>query len=393
MKHYYTLSKIIVAMLFIGLFISPVSAFTNLAYGKTPTIVGFDFQPQTPEGLENIVDNNFNTEALAQLLTPSGDDINYIQIDLGAVYNLNRLNIKFYDEDVVQTSFSNLKVSSDGTNWITVHNYELNCCGEEFNDTYSNINNVRYIRSTTFVNEDILFLNMYWYEIQAFIPYILESSTPDKIFKCGESTISITSDIPNITNVDAILTSVKPVQPMVPGSGRTTPESQTTVVPMTWNGTYWVGTFGNDANLLWGKRNIVYNITNEIGTYTYSSSSTIFVYSDSCTGTGKNSYQNYTHGIGKYTNILAQNDTNIVVWSLYPWIQYWGYLFYVIVLFIISAVIYMKTQNSMHVLFTMLAFLLTIAALGAIPLEFRSWIIAIIALILGSVFYRLYVRD
>ncbi len=219
------------------------------------------------------------------------------------------------------------------------------------------------------------------------------SANPTKIFKCGESTISATFSDAGITSVNAILTSVKAVQPMIVNNGNNNPISQTTVVSLSDNGTYWVGTFGDDSTLLWGERAISYNVTNGTGSYLYSSGQTIFVYSDACTGTGKNSYQNYTTGIGNYTNMLAQGDMDLITWSLYPWVQYWGYLFYVIVLFITVVVIYLKTQNAMHVLFTMLAFLLTIAALGAIPLEFRSWIIAIIALILGAVFYRLFVRD
>ena len=222
---------------------------------------------------------------------------------------------------------------------------------------------------------------------------LTSSASPDKIFKCGESTISANFSDAGITSVNAILTSMKAVQPMIVNNGNNNPIMQSTTVALSYNGTYWVGTFGDDSTLLWGERAISYNVTNGTGSYLYSSGQTVFVYSDECTGTGKNSYQNYTTGIGTYTNMLVQNDTNIIVWSLYPWIQYWGYLFYVVVLFITVIVIYLKTQNAMHVMFTMLAFLLTIAALGAIPLEFRSWIITIIALILGAVLYRLYVRD
>ncbi len=226
------------------------------------------------------------------------------------------------------------------------------------------------------------------------ITIVSSSVSPDKIFKCGESIISLNT-LGAVTSVDAIVSPTQMVQPMIPGSGRTTPEwAPTVIIPMTYNGTYWNGIFGNDPTLLWGTRSISFNITDGTSII-FPTNLTIFVYNsiETCTGTGKNSYQNYTHGIGNYTNRLASSDMDLLTWSIYPWLQYWGYMFYMIIIFITIVVVYMKTQNAMHVLFTLFIFLIVLSTTGAVPMSYRSYVIAFIALCLAAVFYRLYTRD
>jgi len=225
---------------------------------------------------------------------------------------------------------------------------------------------------------------------------LTSDATPNKIFRCGESTISATFDDVGITSVRAWANATDAVNPMIPGSGRVSPEIAAPInITMTFNGTYWVNsTFGDNSTMLWGNRGITYVVTAG-GTNIYPSSTTIFVYNSAstCTGTGKNSYQNYTRGIGNYTNKVMSGDMDLLTFSIYPWIQYWGYLFYMIVIFVTVVVIYMKTQNAMHVLYSLFVFLLVISATGAIDVSYRSYVISFIALCIAAVLYRLYARE
>jgi hypothetical protein len=223
---------------------------------------------------------------------------------------------------------------------------------------------------------------------------LTSSATPTSIFKCGASTITSTVSDTGITSFNATLSSLRPVQPMMPGSGRTGFETQSTIINMTNISGVWTGTFGNDATLLWGTRSITYNVTNTTGSHVYSSSTTLFVYSDACVGTNK---QNYTQinptGMGNYTSRLWTSDMNLLTFALYPWIQYWGYLFYLLVIGTIVSVLYLKTQNIVQPLVIGLLLLLLAAGTTIVPPTWRNGIVFLIALMLTVIYYRLFTRE
>jgi hypothetical protein len=222
---------------------------------------------------------------------------------------------------------------------------------------------------------------------------LTSSANPTSIFKCGESTISATFSDGGIVSVNAIFNPTDAVNPMIPGSGRNIPEMAAPInISLANNGTTWVGTFGDNPTMLWGTRSITYLIN---GVISYPSSSQVFVYNSAgtCVGTGKNSYQNYTQGIGNNTNRLVTGDMDLITWSLYGWIQLWGYMFYMVVMFIVVSVIYLKSQNVMPTIYAAISFLLVISLTGAIPITFRSTIVAFIGLCIGAMLYRFYTRD
>lgn len=229
------------------------------------------------------------------------------------------------------------------------------------------------------------------------------SANPDKIFKCGESTISATFFDDGVYSVNAIFTSEKAVQPMVPGSGRVTTETETTTVPMTHNGTHWVGTFGDNSNLLWGYRTITYEVNRGIGgTYIYVSSTKVLVYSDECTGTGVSNYTQVSSGLGKYTRMLYNGqysfigtslDNSFIGWALFPWIEVWGYLFYVLVIFTVCTTIYLKTQNITQPLMIGIFFLLVFASTMIFDSSYRQWVVFILAIAMTAIYYKIFVRD
>ncbi len=248
-----------------------------------------------------------------------------------------------------------------------------------------------YVRNTTYPE---LTWGTWGAQESHLISLISSSTLPSSIFKCQPSIITATFVGSGITNVFAIVSSTKAVQPMVIGSGRITPETQSTNVTMTSSdGLNWTGTFGNDNTLLWGERSISYVVINN-GTNTILSSSTIFVYSDACTGTGVQNYTQMPTGLGKYTKkIFNGQESNLLEFALYSWVEVWGYLFYFLTIATISAVIYLKTQQVTQPLVVGLVLLLVSAGTTVVPPTYRNAIVFVIALILAVIYYRVFTRE
>jgi hypothetical protein len=152
-------------------FIIPTSANYNLAYGKTVSVVGFNIQP--PISTQNIVDNDFSTTSDESASNNQIDDTDYVQIDLGNIYNLNKLNVKvgYRRFSIGNLIYVNIKVSSDGSNWVTLDTYSTMSGTEQIsNVSFTNINAVRYIRSASYSSSGSTLTLINYYEIQALIP-------------------------------------------------------------------------------------------------------------------------------------------------------------------------------------------------------------------------------
>jgi len=159
------------------------------------------------------------------------------------------------------------------------------------------------------------------------------STTPSNIFKCGASTINVTFD--GVANsVNAILTNSR--------------ITEVTNISLTNNSGVWTGTFGNNASLNWGNRSVSYliNYLNSVESTSY-----VFVYSDNCTGTNIPGYKNTSYrtsaGFGNYTRPLFTGEKNILEFLMSGYIDIIGYTIYIIILFVICAIIYIKTQSVM----------------------------------------------
>jgi len=222
---------------------------------------------------------------------------------------------------------------------------------------------------------------------------LTSDATPNKTFKCGTSTISATFSDGGIVSVNAYLNSTQAVQPMVPGSGRITPETQSTTVPMAFNGTYWVGTFGNDNTILWGTRGITYGVNTGATTY-YTSSTGVFVYGGQCTGTNIQYYNQTNPGIGNYTNMIwnGTGNMNLIEIGIYPFVQYWGFLFYLLTILTVCVSIFMKTENVYNSLlsaFIMFAVLSTTSYINPIYIQ---WIYLFMAIALAIILLKLFTK-
>lgn len=214
----------------------------------------------------------------------------------------------------------------------------------------------------------------------------------DKIFKCQATTITATFDDDAITTLNATLYGQQIME-----HGRVLRPID--VVSMTKiSNSVWQGTYGNDATLKWGTKTIVF-LDNSGTTY---NGGTLFIYGDTCTGTGVTKYTQISSGLGRYTSLLYQEnfsffgtsmETSLIGWALFPWIEIMGYVLYVIVIFIICSTVYIKTQNVTQPLIIAVLMLLVLASTSVIDQEYRKWILVILALGISALYYRVFVKE
>ena len=115
--------------------------------------------------LDNVVDNNYSTPTGTALLWGGfSDDVAYIQIDLGEIYNVSSMGISLNVVSCTHSCFSKLKISVDGSTWTDVATFTGS--GSR-NNTYVVNSNFRYIRSTLYQDTGISYID--WYEILAFV--------------------------------------------------------------------------------------------------------------------------------------------------------------------------------------------------------------------------------
>jgi len=153
---------------------------------------------------------------------------------------------------------------------------------------------------------------------------------------------------------------------------------------------------------LWGTRTVSYQVDTGVIT-TYTSGTEIFVYGDRCTGTGATNYtQIGTTSMGKFTKMLYQGqfdflgtslETSFIGFAIFPWIEVWGYLFYLLVVFTVVTTIYLKTQNVTQPIAVGVFLLLIFASSAVIDAVYRQWVIFFLALGITALYYRIFVRD
>jgi hypothetical protein len=216
--------------------------------------------------------------------------------------------------------------------------------------------------------------------------------TPSKIFKCQPTTLVVEFDDDAITTLTATF------------QGQGIIERGIYIFPIDSIGmnkiyaNVWQGTYGNDATLTWGLKTIIYTDNADV---TYPGG-TVFVYSDMCVGTDITNYTGISSGLGRYTSMIyggkftffgTSIETSFIGWAIYPFLEYWGYLFYLIVVFMVCSTIYLKTQNVTQPLVIAVILLLVLASSAVIEPVYRKWIVVILALGIGVLYYRVFVRD
>jgi len=119
----------------------------------------------------------------------------------------------------------------------------------------------------------------------------------------------------------------------------------------------------------------------------------LFVYSDECTGTDIAGYKNTSYrtsaGFGNYTRPLFTGEQNLIGFMVQPFINIIGYTIYIIILFTICMVTYVKTQSVMSPI--IMAFLGGTAVYGSgyMPDEYRLPAMFITATAMAAIVWRL----
>lgn len=201
------------------------------------------------------------------------------------------------------------------------------------------------------------------------------NSSPHKIFKCQPSTLNAT--IPGF--VGGVWVNLTPTNGFPTES----------FLMVNTGGDNFAYTYGNDPTLNWGNKTLsFYNDGVELPTTNY-----VFVYSDSCTGTNIGSYRNVSYrnyGFGNYTRALFSGQRNLIEFAQQPYLDYFGFSIYLLMLFTMCVVVYVKNQSIMQPL--MLAFLglTTLALSSLVPTQFKTYILLLMAVATAAIFYRLF---
>jgi len=214
--------------------------------------------------------------------------------------------------------------------------------------------------------------------------YILTSallnsnSSPHKIFKCQTTTISANYSTPaNVTSVIAIITE------------RNGTEYNWAMQKI--NNSAFLLTYGNDNMTDWGNKTIDFQATVGNDSFITETDTYVFVYSDECTGTSIGSYKNTSSRseFGNYTTPLFSGDKSILETAEQPYLDYWGYGIFVLIMFGMMGVLYIKTQGVAQPL--MIAFLWIAALVGSsfIPSPYKVYILFLMAAGIATIFWRL----
>ena len=219
--------------------------------------------------------------------------------------------------------------------------------------------------------------------------YTLDSNISVKsIFKCQQTTIwaNITGGV-GITGVDVWVNNTN----LVFANG--TDISTYTKYAMTdFGANHWYYTYGNDPTLIHGNKTLSFDVVSG-GIKTYNNNVLQFlVYSDKCTGANIVNYTQINGGYGQYTTRLWTTNINIVEFGLYPWVEYWGYFFYLIIIAVTCISVYMKTEKIIApILIAVISLgIFATTTLPIIPPDFRQQITMILGLAVGGIMYRIF---
>ena len=200
---------------------------------------------------------------------------------------------------------------------------------------------------------------------------------PHKILKCQASTI--TAEFGNTANMTGVNLSLETVKT---GLDEEYPMSNI-------GGDTYQYVYGNDNTTVWGNKSIYFDVIDINGILTLPGNDYVFVYSDNCIGTNLSGASNISIGLGTYTSSLQTNN-DFFQWVMSPYIAYWGYAFYVIVMFSILVIIYNKNQKMNQVILIAVISLIMLGASGVIPEQFRSWVQLALIITMGVGYWKVF---
>ncbi len=206
----------------------------------------------------------------------------------------------------------------------------------------------------------------------------------NQIYKCQKSTISA-NFTGVITSVDVMINNTNPV--MIAGIMTDSREKYTM---NNIGGGLWQYDYGNNAGATWGVKNIAFDVLAGGVHTTETSAARILVYSDNCIGVNIQGQQNISTGMGNYTRRLWTGEVNILSFAMRPWLEYWGYFFYIICIFWIAGLVYFKNQNISQPLIILFIGLGALVTTTWLPPAFKQYVVMLLGLGLGGLLYRIF---
>lgn len=205
---------------------------------------------------------------------------------------------------------------------------------------------------------------------------------PQKILKCQTTNISA-----NFTGaVGAVTLYVNISGVMVNG---TTQSEINSYAMINIGGGTWVYYYGNDPAMLWGNKSISFKAdTNPSANDTQDH---VFVYSDECTGTDILSYRNtsFRGNFGNYTRSIFDGSQNILEFAESPFLNKIGNVIYVLIMFLICVVIYIKNQSVMQPIIIVFITAASLMGSNLIPDQYRIYLLLMTAVATAAIFWRL----
>jgi hypothetical protein len=205
--------------------------------------------------------------------------------------------------------------------------------------------------------------------------------SPEKIFKCQSTNISA-----NFTGaVGAVKVYVNISGIMVNG----TIQSENNNYSMIYSGGTWVYYYGNDPAMLWGNKSISFKA--DTNPSVNNTQDHIFVYSDECTGTDIQSYRNtsFRGAFGNYTRQLFAGSQNMLEFAQQPFLNKIGSVIYVLIMFLICVVIYIKNQSVMQPIIIVFITAASLMGSNLIPDQYRIYALLLTAVATAAIFWRL----
>ncbi len=206
--------------------------------------------------------------------------------------------------------------------------------------------------------------------------YINSSVYPHQIFKCQSAKIYANF---SITDLDGVIMNL---------TQRYKSGTESVEMVDLGEGT-WYYEYGNDNITTSGNKTITFRETKDDYYYLSGGSNFIFVYPDACTGTDLGSWRNISLGTGNYTSKL-QTEGSILTWLMIPWLEYWGYIIYLIIIFLITGIIYMKNQSIAQPFLIGFISLALLASSTLIPSEWKNYIMLLMSVVMAALVWKVF---
>lgn len=207
--------------------------------------------------------------------------------------------------------------------------------------------------------------------------FVDSGAHPDEIFKCQPSIIYANfTDYSGITTIKLLINNSRPFRME---HGKFVYSNEALTMTYAAGQAYYV--YANDPTTIDGYKSIAFAVTDTGVTTIYSTSTTLNVYSDTCTGTNIQGYYNVSNGLDMpYTGQPFTSDISFFDWIIKPYTDTMGSIFFFLIIMTLMIVVYMKSKNIISTITVgILLWTLTLGS-GYIPQEYYYIVAIMLAL-------------